>query len=74
MSEVKYECSMCGLNGGPNAGCSMCHGAERFRVVSTGHTLSDYRSGRAQTPKRYGDGGEVGPKTKDPLWVGADID
>lgn len=74
MSEVQYECSMCGLQGGPNAGCNICKGSERFRQITTGHTLSDYRSGRAEQPVRHGLDGNVAPKHKDPLWVGADIE
>lgn len=69
---VELECSMCGRDGGVFSGCSICKGNERFNVPLVGHTLSEYRSGRAEQPARYGPDAQVGPKTSDPLWSGTE--
>jgi hypothetical protein len=67
--ETEIECSLCGLNGGPYEGCSRgCGGRAEF-VQKRQYTLSEERSGRAPVTKRYGDGGDVGPRTSDPMWT-----
>lgn len=69
MSEVEIECSLCGRNGGPYPECPRgCNGRPEF-VQSRAYTLSEEQSGRAPVDKRYGDGGQVGPKTSDPMWT-----
>lgn len=70
--EILIECSLCGRNGGPYKGCPRgCNGNPRF-VQERQYTLSEERSGRAPTDKRYGEDGAVGPKTSDPLWTGTE--
>jgi hypothetical protein len=70
MSEV--ECSLCGRDGGPVEGCTYgCQGNPRY-TQSRAYTLSQERSGRAPQTDRYGDQGQVGPKTKSPLWTGSE--
>jgi hypothetical protein len=53
------ECSMCGRDGYPPAGCDICHG--RANVQSRAHTLSEERAhpGRFRD-RRYDE--NVGPK------------
>jgi hypothetical protein len=70
MSEVEYECSMCGREGGPASGCGTCNGNPRFLQVMTGYYLSDTKRAREDGHKRHGPDGQVGPKTHDPLWAG----
>lgn len=69
MSDSVIECSLCGRNGGPYEGCPRrCDGRPEF-VQKRAYTLSEERSGRVPVTKRYGDDGEVGPKTSDPMWT-----
>lgn len=66
---VEIECSLCGRNGGPYEGCPRgCNGRADF-VQKRAYTLSEERSGRAPVTPRYGDDGDVGPKTDDPMWT-----
>jgi hypothetical protein len=68
--EPVVECSICGRNGGPYVGCNRgCNGNSRF-IQSRAYTLSEERAGRAPKNDRYGDQGQLGPKTKSPLWAG----
>lgn len=69
MAEQRFECSMCGREGGPIVGCENCHGNVRYLAPATGATLSDYRSGRVKEPTR-----DVNPKHHDPTWQGHDRD
>jgi hypothetical protein len=69
MSEVDIECGMCGRDGGPYVGCPRgCNGRKDF-VQKKAYTLSEERSGRAPVISRYGEDGNVGPKTSDPMWT-----
>lgn len=56
MSEVEYECSLCGMNlSGVKApeGCDICHGGAQ--VQERAYTLTDHRAGRAPEEDRYTD-------------------
>lgn len=56
------ECSMCGVVGGPEAGCDLCHGSSRYRQARH-FTLTEERQGKNPNANdRYGRYGEVGPK------------
>jgi hypothetical protein len=60
---------MCGRNGGPYEGCPRgCNGRKDF-IQTRAYTLSEEQSGRAPVTKRYGEDGQVGPLTTDPLWT-----
>lgn len=67
----EVECSVCGRDGGPLKGCSICGGNQRY-TKNRAFTLSDFKAGRVAEQKRYGPDGDVGPKTNDPLWVGTE--
>jgi len=56
------ECAVCGLDGGPDADCSICHG--NAQKQSRAYTLSEERSGRVPEDheSRYRQDGAVGPK------------
>lgn len=73
MSQVLYECALCGndleTNQAP-AGCDICHGGAE--VQQRAYTLSAVRSGRAPQEDRYGNEGSLAPKDS-PLVVGGAI-
>lgn len=65
----EVECGLCGRNGGVSELCEQgCKGDPRHNQPRQ-YTLSEERSGRAPTKPRYGEHGEIGPKTSDPLWT-----
>lgn len=71
MSELQYECSLCGLDTNevqPN--CDICHG--NTPLQERAYTLSAERSGRAPKVDRYGDDGSLAPKDS-PYVVGGAI-
>lgn len=59
----RYECSMCGLDGGPDPGCELCHGNKRF-LQERNFTLSEERQGLnpERGKDRYGPTGDVNPR------------
>lgn len=59
----EWECSICGVDGGPQEGCDLCHGQERFRQTRS-FTLSEERQGLNPKAKkgRYGRTGDVNPR------------
>lgn len=66
MSEEKnesIECGICGRVGGPVEDCTLCAGNQRY-IQPRSFTLTEERQGKndAEKSKRYGLGGEVGPK------------
>lgn len=60
-NNTEVECSMCGRDGEPPVGCTICGG--RAKVQSRAHTLSEERANpRKYRDDRYGDDGGLGPK------------
>lgn len=57
----EWECGMCGRDGGPDPGCQLCSGAERFRQQRN-FTLTEERQGKAPDDGRYDRTGGVNPK------------
>ena len=71
MSQLhEVECSLCGRDGGPFAGCGTCHGGAPSQ--SKAFTLSEHRAGRAPQEDRYGNEGGLNPRTS-PLVVGGEV-
>jgi hypothetical protein len=55
------ECSMCGRDGYPPKGCTICAGTAK--VQSRAKTLSEERTeSRRNRDDRYGDDGGIGPR------------
>lgn len=77
MSEDNKEqvpCPRCANLQGIRERCGVCNqvGFIMQEREPGHHTLSDERARRVKNPQRYGLGGDVGPKTTDPLWAGAE--